>query len=336
MKRLLKYALIPALASRPVSALATWFMGQGIPVFMLHRMDTGNSTHTGHSPDHLRRCLEYLKANRFAFISLEDAILSLKYKHLLPDKSVVFTIDDGFWDQAEIAAPIFLEFDTPATFFVITGMLDNDLWPWDAVVSHLISTSQRGSLRIKLAQMTFDLPLTNNHERHEARQIIRDTIKALDNESMDEILDELARATGISVPRLPPDHFRPMTWDTARQLEEKGIKFAPHSITHRMLSMLDADSSRHEITGSWQRVKNELASPSPVFCYPTGRPADYGAREIDTIKKAGLLGAVSTIPACVEPGNASEDYVYNLPRFSLPSTFEDFIQCCTWIERVKS
>jgi peptidoglycan/xylan/chitin deacetylase (PgdA/CDA1 family) len=336
VKTLLKNTLVPILASRPVCAIASRFVKPGIPIFMMHRMDSGKQPYTGMDPDHLRRCLEYLVKRNYRFISLEDLIKALRNDQPLPDKGVVFTVDDGFWDQAEIAAPVFLEYDCPATFFVITGMLDKSLWPWDVKASHLITSSNFEEIKITLGDQTYHLPLINEHDRFHARKIIRDALKELDNECMDDMLEELAVATGNVISAAPPDHHRPLTWDSARQLEKRGIRFAPHSITHRMLSRLNEDTAANEIIGSWERLQNELALPSPVFCYPTGRPIDYGQREINILKENGMIGAVSTTPACANVNNITDDYLYNLPRFPLPDSFNDFIQYSTWIERAKT
>ncbi len=337
MKNLLKYMLVPILASRPASKLGAMLFGNNhIPVFMLHRMHTGTHPYTGPSPDYLRRCLKYLVENDYNFVSLEDIIVALNDKKSLPPKSVAFTIDDGYWDQAEISAPIFYEFNCPATLFVITGMLDGILWPWDAKVTHLIDTSATKSLNLSLGDKTFNLPLTTTEEKNVARKTIDNHIKALDANDTDKLIHQLASATGSVLPDKPPQHFKPMTWDTARQLEQNGLKIAPHTVSHRMLSKLNKKTSEQEIAESWQRLKDELSSPSPIFCYPTGRDCDYGVREIDFLKKNGFIGAVSTTPSHVTKENSSLDYKYNLPRFSFPKEYEDFIQYCSWIENMKN
>ena len=335
MIKLLKDSLITALSSRPISALGDLAFGHGLPIFMLHRMQLGNEPYSGITPSHLRRCLQYLVDHDYQFISMEDVVLSLKNNMPLPPNGVAFTIDDGFADQAEIAAPIFLEFDCTATFFVITGMLDNKLWPWDAKVTHLIDNSKKESIKLKLPDKTYNFSLTDVTGRQEARQVIRDALKMMDPDSMDNAITLISQATGVVIPPLPSKEFEPTSWDTARQLERDGVKFAPHSITHRMLSKLDESSAEGEIVGSWKRLEEELSSPSPIFCYPTGRPCDFGPREIELVKKAGLIGAVSTTPSYIEAASTNRNYLYSLPRFPLPNSYHDFLQYCSWIGYAK-
>lgn len=335
LKGLLKRMIIPALTSPPLSTFGSWLFGQGTPVFMIHRMNVEGQNCTGIKPDYLRRCLQYLSDEGYQFISLEEIIRALLQHKSLPEKSVAFTLDDGLWDQAEIAAPIFVEFNCPATFFIITGMLDNNLWPWDAKVSHLINTTEKPSIEAILDDERFNLPLSNDQEKRAARNIIRNTIKTMAADRIDHCLELLAEATACTIPQSPPAYLKPMDWDAARRLEAQGIRFSPHTQSHRILSKLDAVSAENEIMTSWRRVQDELASPSPVFAYPTGRFCDYGPREIAILKKTGFIGAVSTIPGTVTVDDKPLNYEYNLPRLSLPDEFSDFIKRCSWMETAK-
>lgn len=336
MNSLLKHIFVPTLASPPLANLGNWLFGEGLPIFMLHRMHVDGQPNTGITSNHLRRCLQYLVNEGYHFVSLEEVIQRLTQQQTLPPKAVAFTVDDGFWDQAEIAAPIFVEFNCPATFFVITGMLDNKLWPWDAKVAHLLNMTSKDSIEITLGDEHYRLPLTNEQDKHNAKNTIRDTIKAMAADSVDHSLVHLARATDNTIPTSPPASLMSMDWETARQLEKQGIKFAPHTISHRILSKLDAASAKNEIMGSWQRIQEELTAPSPVFAYPTGRFCDYGPREIDILKQAGFIGAVSTLPGTIQWEQTSPNFVFNLPRLSLPTEFSDFVKHCTWMEQVKT
>ena len=50
----------------------------------------------------------------------------------------MFTIDDGFIDHHDIAGPLFADYDIPLTFFLVTGFIDGELWPWDDQLSYAI------------------------------------------------------------------------------------------------------------------------------------------------------------------------------------------------------
>ena len=336
MKHQLKKILVPFLASSPVSAIATRIFGSGIPIFMLHRTATDESTSRGHSPELLRQCLQFLKNNGHCFVTIDDVLAAVRGEKTLPPKSIAFTIDDGYLHQANIAAPVFLEFDCPVTIFLITGFLDGNLWPWFSQVTYLVETTQAESFELDFPEKKISFSFNCNESRVQTARSIVEFMKSLDDELIPGLIDQLSHATNVNIPSEPPEKYRPMTWDTARELEKKGIRFGPHTVSHPILSRVSDEKSEHEITDSWRRINEELANPVPIFCYPNGRSCDYGAREIEFVRKAGLIGAVSTIQKQVEVDTGSNLYGFNLPRLSFPYSFEDLIQYSTWIEHAKN
>ncbi len=335
MKEFLKKILVPALTSSPVSALAESIFGRGIPVFMIHRMAVEGQTNSGISPDHLRSCLRYLTVNGYTFVSLEEIILSLKNRIALPEKAVAFTMDDGFFEQGSVAAPIFLEFNCPLTFFVITGLLDKTLWTWDAKVSWIIDNSKTNCITVNFEDEKLDITLGDKKSCSLAREKIRNIIKEMDAEDLPLLINRLAEAAGVAVPEAPPSCYRPLDWDMARELESRGVQFAPHSKTHRILSKLNRQSAAEEITDSWDTLERELSDPLKIFCYPTGRTLDFGPREIEILKKENFLGAVSTMPGYIESRENFDNNFYRIPRLVVPDNMVDFMQYCSWIEYAK-
>ena len=335
-RHLFKQFLVPVLASTPVSAAAKRLFGCGVPVFMLHRFIPNGSSAKGHTPAYLRQCLQFLKDHGHNFVSISDIIKALDGGARLPDKPVAFTMDDGFIDQATLAAPVFIDFECPVTIFLISGMLDGNLWPWDDKVAFLVSNTDEKAFEISIGGEPQFFRLENDLGKSAAIRKIQYHMKTIDGSSIPDTLHILADAVRLGIPDAPPEPYKPMTWDMARDLEQNGVQFAPHTVSHRILSRLTAEEASAEISNSWRRLQQELSSPVPVFCYPTGRNADFGEREIDVLKKNGFTGAVSTIPCHVNLQDNSTDYRYTLPRFGLPDTFEDFMQYSTWIEYAKN
>ena len=328
--------IVPPMSSRPCSTLADRFLSLGVPIFMVHRIEPSGYSSTTTSPDHLRRCLSYLHKRKYNVLSLEDLLHRITQQIRLPEKAVVFTMDDGYTDQAKIAAPIFLEYGYPITFFLITEMVDQQLWAWDAKVSWVIYQSKKNSITLELEDEIINFDITDTHKRTKARQEIRDVIKEIDAEEIPDILNQLAISAEVSWPEQIPKEFQPLDWDTARELEAKGVCFAPHSKTHRILSKIDKASAEDEIIGSWLTLKRELRHPLKVFCYPTGRILDFGPRETDLLQRENFLGAVSTFPGFVQTTpNNNPRAIYQLPRLELPDNMIDFIQYCSWIEQTK-
>ncbi len=333
MKYKLKELAIPLISGPAITALANFYIGSSVPVFMLHRMISPEfSIPGGISEPYLRQCLQYLKKNHYHFLTLETLVQSLRSHEPPPARSVVFTIDDGYLDQAKIALPIFEEFGCPITFFVITGMLDQILWPWDAQIAWLFQHTQVKTLHFDIAGNTIRFPLDTPHNKRLSRRTIQDYMKTVNANLLAGIVNELAEKAGVEIPRQPPVEYMPLTWEQARQLESDQVRFAPHSNSHNILSRLDDNSLEYELKYSWQKISTELKNPVKIFCYPTGRPEDYGSREIEALNQLGYIGAVSTTAAAVDLNDYSQQHLFTLPRFSLPLTMGDFVQYCSWIE----
>ena len=340
IKTQLKNMLVPALASRPLSTLMEPFFCHGASVFMFHRFLCRDTDVNGHDPDFLHECLHYLKRNAYHFISIETLIDAINSGTRLPPRSVAFTMDDGFLDQATVAAPVFIEHNCPVTIFLIAGLLDGELWPWDDQVSYLVSHCSKQSLTVDINRQPHTFKISNQAERRHCIHSLQNLFKTQPGEQIDTLIQALSTACSVALPTQAPRNYQPMQWQQARQLEQAGVQFGPHTRTHRILSRLDDESCRHEIEHSWQRLQQELSKPCPVFCYPTGRHIDFGKREAENIAQAGLKGAVSTEPTfCRFPPPSDKQatgYQYRIPRFAFPDNFNDFAQYTSWIERAKT
>ena len=187
----LQNTLISLFSRSACASIARMFFGSGIPIFMLHRMHDKNDmtlAESATSDTYLRQCLTYLADNHYSFLSLRELVHALIQKRSLPRKSVVFTMDDGFEDQPRIAAPVFREFDCPVTIFLITGMLDKKLWPWDDRVAHMMNETQQQSISIKIGDSSYHFSMNSKQEKRIARRTLQDVIKSVPFNQLDTIL----------------------------------------------------------------------------------------------------------------------------------------------------
>ncbi len=64
--------------------------------------------------------MSYLKENNFTTISFEDFL-----KGNYPEKSIILTFDDGYFDFREVAFPILQKYGLTATIYIITDRFDD-------------------------------------------------------------------------------------------------------------------------------------------------------------------------------------------------------------------
>jgi peptidoglycan/xylan/chitin deacetylase (PgdA/CDA1 family) len=72
----------------------------------------------------------------FRVVSFEEQVVSIT-KGIDMGGTLSITFDDGYRDNAEVAAPVLRKHNLPATFFVTTGFIDSTLVPfWDEQLPH--------------------------------------------------------------------------------------------------------------------------------------------------------------------------------------------------------
>jgi len=303
-------------------------------IFMLHRMSSPDVIEQGHSPDFLDKALFYLKSKGYNFVSLEQLFDAAEGKIELPKKAIAFTLDDGYEDQAEIAAPIFIKHQCPVTIFLITNFIDTGNSPWDSLVKHVFINSEKDEISLEVEGQQYHYNLSNLDERYKSLRDFRKKCKEFSQDNLNDILIELLNVAGIKEISLPLSSARPLTWKNARELERQGVSCAPHTENHVILSKASDDLARQEIVGAWNRISEELEHPCPVYAYPTGRKRDFTCRDINLIRELNLKGAVTAEPGYFSLDETTEVDNYLVERMSFPETIESLTKYTSRLEYV--
>ncbi|AKV94698.1 hypothetical protein ACP86_00070 [Marinobacter sp. CP1] len=329
-----KALVINALTSRFLNSLAYHLAPPLLPVFTLHRFHNDNDHISGHKPEFLDQVLHTLRKKGYAFLGLDEAIDQFDQNKCLRHKMVAFTMDDGFDDQVRTGAEIFGAHNCPVTCFLITDFIDGLDWPWDSKVGYLLDNITERQIKIELDSASYDFDVSDFAQRRAAAHCIRNIMKQSASRNVASQLDDLIQQTGVRLPEIPPHGLKPVSWETARALEFKGIKFGAHGMSHDILSAQSDTEANYEISGAWQRLSHELKDPSRVFCYPVGQEGDYSGREEKIVETAGYLAAVSAQAGYVTNRTLRQQR-YSLPRFAFPDSLADTLQYCSWIEYAK-
>lgn len=334
----LRNVLLGAATSGPISGL--WgLLGGGrarIPVFMLHRFADPRVGNPGFDPRTLRTALAMLQRRRIRVLGLGEAMDRLRSSAPV-SKAVVLTVDDGYADFLTTGLPVLQEFGCPVTVFLTTGFLDGRHWMWWDRVHELWSRSSAASVEIRIGGEVIAAHRGSPEWPAASTRTVA-ACKRLPDPERRRILDVLTRELAVDLPDVPPPAYAPMSWAGARAAAEAGVTFGPHTITHPILSRVDAEAVRREIAGSWDRVRDELPAQAclPCFCYPNGEPGDQGPREADVLAGLRFSGAFTTTPGYVgDEALKHPTSRYELPRFPFPHRVRDLLQVVTGLEAVK-
>jgi peptidoglycan/xylan/chitin deacetylase (PgdA/CDA1 family) len=306
-------------------------------IFMLHRFrDDAGGVH-GHPPERLREALAYLRRARYGIVSLTEVFDRLAGNGEPLQGEVAFTIDDGFYDQATIAAPIFAEFDCPVTTFVTSGFLDRKLWFWWDRIEYGFEHARQRDVHIELAGQKVHYRWDDHAGRLAAQADFTDRCKVVSDEAKNMAIALLPEALQVDIPADVPPRYAPMTWDQLRRCEASGMTFGPHTVTHPVLSRASDEQVRFELSESWRRLRAEASTPVPIFCYPNGQFSDFGDREIQILRELKISGAVVGAGGYADTSDARHTPrgMFEVRRFSLPGDLPDVMQYTSGMERFK-
>jgi peptidoglycan/xylan/chitin deacetylase (PgdA/CDA1 family) len=265
-----------------------------------------------------------LRDERFCCLPLEHLMEAVRNRRPLPKRTVCFTVDDGYEDFAAVGAPIFARFEMPVTMFVPTGFLDGETWLWWDLLD--AATSARGSGRhVSVDGTPWTLTWHSEPERRRRTHELAKHLERLPTDRREAVVGEVLSQLGFQPPSHPLSDYRPMSWDQARALEANGVRFAPHTVTHPILSLCNEARADHEIRQSWARLGEELHDPLPVLAYPNGSEFACGNREMQLAARAGLAGAVTMRNTFVK-GPFADDAPYRIPRVTPPEDPLRFLQ----------
>lgn len=334
----LKRSALSILAAPGITAPFYPLMRGRAAIFMLHRFRDLDRGIEGTDPALVRRGLALLRRRRYALLSLGDLFRRLKGEGEPLRRAVAFTIDDGYAEQAEVAGPIFAEFDCPVTTFVTTGFLDGQLWFWWDRIAWVFRETRRQHFEVELGSSREELAWDSPERRAAVAEAFIQRCKTVSDAEKHVAILRLAAAAEVTMPDTPPPDCAPMSWDQVRACEARGMSFGPHTVTHPILSRTDAAQSRREILDSWTRLREEARDPVPIFCYPNGGWKDFGPGEIANLREAQLEGAVVGewgLADSREFNGADADAAFRVRRIPFPEDVPHLVQYVSGVERAK-
>jgi peptidoglycan/xylan/chitin deacetylase (PgdA/CDA1 family) len=264
---------------------------------------TGNAHAAG-----FRRQMELL-ARAFNVLPLAEAAGRMQ-DGTLPARAVCITFDDGYADNAEVAAPILAHYGLPATFFIATGFLDGGRM-WNDTLIETVRAA-RGTALDLAALGLGRLALDGTAARSAAVNELIGRCKYLEPAERTTRVDAVAQAAGVTLPR---DLM--MRSDQVRALHAAGMEIGAHTVSHPILAAIDASRAEEEIVASRDRLAEITGAPARAFAYPNGKPGvDYRGEHVDMVRRAGFAVAVSTVWGAAE---AAHDRL-QLPRVGFGET----------------
>lgn len=214
------------------------------------------------------RFREYMRLLRRDFhpVTLDDLTDWLNGRRELPRRSVVVTFDDGFADNAHVAAPVMEEFDIRGTFYLTTACIEHQTLPWFCKILCLFHHAGKLGRVVTHPETSVSCDLSDPRARQEVyRRYVHACVK-LPWEKQNDLIAQLEKTLDLEYDEANAPKM--MTWDDARELERRGHLIGNHTFSHANVAHMAADEKRNDIERSHALLETRLGHPPAHFSYP--------------------------------------------------------------------
>ena len=233
-------------------------------------------------------------------VSLPDILAATVEHRPLPPGAFAITFDDGFANNATIAAPILRARSLPATFYVTTGFLESDGASWTDMIEYAVERTSRVRLDLPGARAR---RAGSGGEKIALLERIRAFVKGRSDVDPYAYAREVWRQLGVTAMTLDPELDAKLTWKQVRQLDEDPLfTVGGHGHTHRILEFLDDAALEDEIATSTRTLAAHLGHPVDHYSYPEGLAHCYSERVIGRLRVHGIACAPTAEPGLNPPG----------------------------------
>jgi peptidoglycan/xylan/chitin deacetylase (PgdA/CDA1 family) len=283
-----------------------WFEGcKNLLVLLYHRVSAleYDPYRLAVRPDHFVQHVEHLQA-----LNNVEPLLEWASPSLTPRIAVTF--DDGYADNAALAAPLLEEAELPTTWFITSDLVGGGRFWWDTLADAFLQTTTP-SLEAQLGGEDIWLDMSTARARHQALIFVHRRIKPLPPDEICSELENLLNACGTSAPDL---EARAMTVDDLRALAARsGAEIGGHTRTHVQLGGQAEKLQRDQVLGCVTALESMIGRTVRTFAYPFGDPTSIGDLAPRLVAQSGCHLACSTVQGSA--GKNSSPYM--LPRLTV-------------------
>ncbi|WP_336057106.1 polysaccharide deacetylase family protein [Nitratireductor sp. CH_MIT9313-5] len=301
-KRFMRHTLIrTGLEAIALSGLSRRRLPGGAIIFTLHHV----------RPDRP----ELSKPNRLLSVTpafLDETIRTCRDLGLLPipleklparlcdpadeNRYFAFTLDDGYRNNAEFAAPVFRRHGVPYTIFVTSGFAarTHSIW-WETVEALL---SRHEEIEFDFGSGPCTIPTRTALQKTVAIDRFSKFVQTSDEDAAVRQIDKLATGLGLD----PLDLVSRLTMnekELAVLATDPLASLGAHTVSHVNLTRVGEDRLRQEIVESTRAVETISGKKPQSFAYPYGFAEAVGEREFAAALEAGYEIAVTNRPGLI-------------------------------------
>jgi len=293
--------------------------GSGI-VFTLHRVRPFDRAEFAPNrlleiePAFLDAAIGLVRAQGYALVSLDEVAARIESRD--PRPFAAFTLDDGYRDNREHAAPVFARHGCPYTIFVTSDFADGRGELWWVALERVIAAREEVSAVLDGRLRGFDT--RDAAGKAAAFEAIYWPWRAMPERAQRQAVREFAQAHGLDLHALCRAEIMGWAELAAFVSEDPRLSIGAHTITHPALAKLSREEAAAEMLEGADRIERALGRRPRHLSFPYGDPASAGEREFALAAELGFATAATTRPGVIDKAAR----LTALPRVSLNGHFQ--------------
>ena len=220
-----------------------------------------------------------------------DDLIAIKNGRPIPQGSFVITFDDGFKNNLTVAAPILEKYQVPATFYLTSDFVTNNIMSWIDRIDWVIEQSRMTEkLEITLPWEKTPKKLVSHNSRLNFLKEVRSVVKSNREINQSWLADNIQHQLGFDLKKSSDDELdAKLTWDDVRKLASSELfTIGGHTHTHPIMSFLNDSYLKFEISHCLDLLKKEGDIVTEHFSYPEGLAHCYNDNVIKCLKAFGI------------------------------------------------
>ena len=248
-------------------------------------------------------------SENYTCLALPEAVGRLR-EGQLPQGTVVFTFDDGYRDNLELALPVLEKWGVPATIYVATGLVDRPELCWWFELEALVRSLT--AIDVELPDGRLARRMRTSWDCFAVYQRLARCCSTVDPAVFAPIMDAVRR----QAPGQPDLPSQMMSWGEIRQIDAHPlITIGAHTVSHPPLGALTEADATGELEESKAVLERELGHAVDHLAYPYGSVFQIGEREVELARQAGFASSFTTRQGHLMQEHA--DHLLALPRLQV-------------------
>jgi peptidoglycan/xylan/chitin deacetylase (PgdA/CDA1 family) len=261
-------------------------------IFMLHRVapfEEGRlipNENMKISPEFLENFIVTLKKSGYTFISL-DELYDILNKQKKVKKCIIFTLDDGYKDNYEIAYPLFKSYNVPFTIYIATSFPNKNALLWWYALEDLIIENKYIEIEGNIYECK------NFEEKNKTFMEIRQKILNLNQKDLLNELNTLFKNYYIDWYKY--NEILCLNWNQIIELSKDNLcTIGGHTVNHLAFNTLDKEEILKEILEANKELESKIGKKIDHFAYPFGSHNEVRKEQMEIVSKLNFKTVVTT------------------------------------------